>query len=116
MDTRRSITLRILAPVALILAGVALVMILSSASDDGSPSKSKSARTAEKQRDLGAPSKPRRKSRSRDSLPQRVYVVKSGDTLGSISQRTGVPIEKLMTLNPGLDQFSLATGQKIKLR
>jgi LysM repeat protein len=117
MDTRRrSITLRILAPVALIAAGVALVMIVSSASSGGGSGSGTSPSAAEKARDLGAPTKTRKPRRSSGKLPTRFYVVKSGDTLGSISEVTGVPVQKLQDLNPGLDQFALRTGQKLKLR
>jgi LysM repeat protein len=117
METRhRSITLRILAPLALIVCGIALAMIISSANKphaDAGPSKAAS----EKARDLGTGSKTSRKQRTtRDKLPQRVYVVKSGDTLGSISEKVGVSVEKLQELNPNLDQFSLVAGQKIKIR
>ena len=117
MDThRRSITLRILAPAALIVFGVALAMIITSAnkpSDTGGISTS----AAEKQRDLGTSTTRTRHTRTtRDKLPQRIYVVKSGDTLGSISEKVGVSVEKLQSLNPGLDQFALTAGQKIKIR
>jgi LysM repeat protein len=118
METRhRSITLRILAPLALIAAGIALAMIVTTANkpdDSGAPSKS----AAEKARDLGtgAPKSSRKTHTTRDKLPQRVYVVKSGDTLGSISEKVGVPVAKLQELNPNLDQFSLVAGQKIKIR
>jgi teichoic acid transport system ATP-binding protein len=117
MDTRRrSITLRILAPAALIVFGVALAMILTTAnksSDSGGTSSS----AAEKQRDLGTSTTSNRRTRTtRDKLPQRIYVVKTGDTLGSISEKVGVSVEKLQQLNPGLDQFALTAGQKIKIR
>jgi LysM repeat protein len=118
METRhRSITLRILAPLALIACGIALAMIISSAnkSDDNSgPSPS----AAEKARDLGTSGKKagRTTRTSRDKLPKRVYVVKTGDTLGSISEKVGVSVTKLQELNPDIDQFSLSAGQKIKIR
>jgi LysM repeat protein len=119
METRRRSPLRILAPLALIVFAVALFMIISSAnnSDGGGGGQSRSA--AEKSRDLGTPADQRRtqrKHKSRDSLPQRIYIVKSGDTLGSIATTTGVPVQKLQDLNPGLDQFALRTGQKLKIR
>ena len=44
------------------------------------------------------------------------YTVKVGDTLGSIAETTGVPVAKLLSLNPDLDPQSLVSGQKIKLR
>jgi LysM repeat protein len=118
MDTRRRRTpLRILAPVALIAFGVALALIISSAnksSGGGGPS----SNAAEKARDLGSTtrSRSRRTHTTRDRLPQRIYIVKTGDTLGSIAEKTGVPVVKLQELNPNLDQFSLVAGQKIKIR
>lgn len=118
METRhRSITLRILAPLALIIFGIALAMIISTANksnDNSGPSPS----AAEKARDLGSSGKKsnRKQRTTRDKLPQRVYVVKSGDTLGSISEKVGISVEKIQELNPDLDQFSLVAGQKIKIR
>jgi LysM repeat protein len=123
MDTRRRRSpLRILAPVALIAFGVALVMIVSSASKaGGGGGGGQSARAAQKARDLGTtgstqPTTTRRRHHASGALPQRFYIVKSGDTLGKISQITGVSVQDLQNLNPGLDQFSLIAGQKIKLR
>jgi hypothetical protein len=118
MDTRhRRSPLRILAPVALIAFGVALALIITntSKSDSGSGT---SANQAEKARDLGTANSRERSRRraARDRLPKRIYVVQEGDTLGSIAEKTGVSVEKLQALNPGLDQFSLQTGQKIKIR
>jgi len=118
MDTaeRRS-PLRILAPVALIVFALALVVIISSANGGGGGGGTSSS-SAEKARDLGTGNTSKSKSRksSRDKLPKSVYVVKSGDTLGSISQTVGVSVTKLQELNPNLDQFSLVAGQKIKIR
>ena len=44
------------------------------------------------------------------------YTVKTGDNLGSISEKTSVPIEDLQELNPELDPQALVSGQKIKLK
>ena len=117
METRRRRSpLRILAPVALIAFGVALALIVSS-SDTNRGGGGPSSNAAEKARDLGSTTRSsRRTHRTRDRLPQKIYVVKTGDTLGSIAEDTGVPVEKLQELNPDLDQFSLVAGQKIKLR
>jgi LysM repeat protein len=43
-------------------------------------------------------------------------MVKPGDTLGGIGQKTGVDVETLQSLNPSLDPQALVSGQKIKLR
>src|SRR3954451_13851098 len=104
MDTHhRSITLRILAPAALIVFGIALAMIISSA-NSSSDSGGTNTSAAEKQRDLGSSTTNSRPPHTtRDKLPQRVYVVKSSDTVGSISEKVGVSMEKIQQLNPNLD-------------
>jgi LysM repeat protein len=119
METRRRRSpLRILAPIALIAFAVALVMIVSSSGKTGGGGGGQSSNAAQKARDLGTAASRRKVIHRKPSgnLPQRFYIVKSGDTLGKIAQDTGVPVTKLQSLNPGLDQFSLIAGQKIKLR
>ena len=114
---RRS-PLRFLAPVALVLFGLALLVILSSSGDSDSNS-TPSASERQKDRDLGTSSKKKKKNRTstaNGSLPTQTYTVKSGDTLGSISEKTGIPVDKLQELNPQLDPQQLVSGQKIKLR
>ncbi len=46
---------------------------------------------------------------------RRAYIVKSGDTLSSISIKTGVSLARIQALNPKLDSQSLQTGQRVKL-
>jgi LysM repeat protein len=117
MDTRRRSPLRILAPVALVAFGIALAMIISSSNSSGGGGGTSSGK-AEKARDLGTSTtkSARRKRSSRDKLPKSIYIVKSGDTLGSISQKVGLSETRLQELNPNLDPFSLAPGQKLKIR
>jgi LysM repeat protein len=113
---RRS-PLRFLAPVALVAFGIALLVVLSSSGgEDGSNTPSASERA--KDRDLGTSTKKKSKRRTSadGSLPTKTYTVKTGDTLGSISEKTGIPVEKLQELNPQLDPQQLTSGQKIKLR
>ena len=47
-----------------------------------------------------------------------VYVVRSGDTLSSISRRFGCTVKDLKVLNPGLAQSRppLKVGQKLRVR
>jgi LysM repeat protein len=48
---------------------------------------------------------------------EKFYVVKHGDTLSVISQKTGVSIETLQSLNHSLvDPNSLHIGQRLRLR
>jgi hypothetical protein len=45
-----------------------------------------------------------------------VWIVHSGDTLGSISLKTGIDVTTLQTLNPDIDPQTLREGQRIALR
>jgi LysM repeat protein len=45
-----------------------------------------------------------------------LYVVKSGDSLSTISVRTGVSVPTLESLNPGINPNALQTGQHLRLR
>ncbi|HMB54415.1 MAG TPA: LysM domain-containing protein [Thermoanaerobaculia bacterium] len=46
----------------------------------------------------------------------RFYVVQNGDTLTSIAAKTGVPVDRIEALNPGVDPQILVSGDKLKLR
>jgi LysM repeat protein len=46
----------------------------------------------------------------------RSYEVQSGDTLTSIAHKTGVPVARILRLNPGVDPQILISGEKLKLR
>jgi LysM repeat protein len=112
---RRS-PLRFMAPVALVAFGIALLMVVSSSSVGGNDT-TPSASEQEKARDLGSsdpkPAKPRDTT---GKLPTRTYKVKSGDTLASIAEKTGIPVQTLLELNPEVDPQALSTGQRLKLR
>jgi LysM repeat protein len=45
----------------------------------------------------------------------RYYVVKQGDSLSSISLKTGVSMAKIQQLNPTIDPATLRPGQRLKL-
>ena len=46
----------------------------------------------------------------------KVYVVENGDTLTSIAHQTGVPVVRILRLNPGVEPQILISGEKLKLR
>lgn len=53
------------------------------------------------------------------SIPENTrasYVVKEGDSLSRISEKTGVPLTRIEELNPALDPLSLVPGQRLKLK
>jgi LysM repeat protein len=100
---------RLLAPVALLLSVVAVLVIVQSSGTSDDSTGDGSSRTAT---DQGTTSDTAAK-------PRRVrpnYTVKLNDTLGLIAEKTGVSVERIQTLNPDLDPQNLIVGQKIKLR
>jgi LysM repeat protein len=101
---------RFIAPLALVAVGVALFMVVSSStntSGDGDPPSQTSG--------SGPAATPTPKGKGERKGPRR-YRVKTGDTPSSIAEKTGVPLEEILRLNPDLDPQTLAPGQRIKLR
>jgi LysM repeat protein len=122
MESSHRSPARLLAPIALAVFAVALLLVITTSGGSEEDSGG-SANSAEEARDLGGKGteEPRREkekaSTDEEEEPtEDVYVVEEGDTLGGIAESTGVPVERLQELNPGLDQFSLVAGQEIKLR
>lgn len=104
--------LRLLAPAALVVFGVLLLVVVASGlgggSKDKSPAKAADTSTAaSKKLDPTKAPKPKQPA---------TYTIKTGDNLGTIAEKTKVPVEKLQELNPELDAQTLVSGQKIKLR
>jgi LysM repeat protein len=46
----------------------------------------------------------------------RFYTVAAGDTFGSISAKTGVPVAQIEHLNPGVSSNTLQVGQKLRVK
>jgi hypothetical protein len=49
-------------------------------------------------------------------LGPRFYLVKPGESLSTISQKTGVPLATIEQLNPLVDPNTLAAGRRLRLR
>jgi hypothetical protein len=52
----------------------------------------------------------------RHAIHKGAWIVQPGDTLGEISQKTGIDVDTLQTLNPDIDPQTLLEGQRIALR
>ena len=48
--------------------------------------------------------------------PKSYYRVRAGDTLTAVAARTGVPLPRILELNPSLQPTSLFLGQRIRVR
>jgi LysM repeat protein len=99
---------RFIAPLALVAVGVALFMVISSSLDRSSDGNTPAGTSG------NGPSATPTPERERKG-PRR-YRVRTGDTPSSIAEKTGVPLEEILRLNPDLDPQTLAPGQRIKLR
>lgn len=99
---------RYLAPVALVGAVVATVLVVSNGVHSKS-SKPPATSTVHTDGSHGT-------ARARRVRHRAAYVVRSGDTLSAIALKTGVPVATLESLNPGINPAALQTGQHLKLR
>ena len=98
---------RFLAPLALIAAAFAVYTLIQPATDSGSASCGTTAAST---------AAPATRPSPRSLKRAKSYVVKSGDTLSGIAEKTGLSLEHIQALNPGLDPTSLSPGRRLKLR
>lgn len=98
---------RFLAPLALVAAFLSVLVVVNSGGS-GSRDSSRSTVTT---RTTTTTTTSKRSSQQK----RKTYTVKSGDVLSAIAERTGVPLDRILELNPDLDPQTLRTGQKIKL-
>lgn len=104
MEKRTSAFARIFAVIAL-AAAVVVVIVAIASSLGGSDSSTESRKSGGGQ-----------SHKSNPKTTADTYVVKSGDTLVSISHRTGIPVGHILALNPEVDPQILIAGQTLKLR
>ena len=96
---------RYLAPIALVVVTIVLIVVVANSGGGGSSHSSKSPPAAARQ------------AAARSARPTRnKYIVKPGDSLLAIAQKTGVPTDALQRLNPDIDPQVLVPGQRLKLR
>jgi LysM repeat protein len=101
---RPPVILRLLAPIA--VAGLAVVVFLvvaSSLPDSDSGDKRREGRGDQQ-------------SQQQAKGDEKFYIVEPGDTLTTISDKTGIGVEKLTELNPDLDPQALISGEQVRLR
>jgi LysM repeat protein len=100
---------RLAAPAAF-LAGVTVAVLLVRAGLDDEPTTT-AAQTSV------ATTAPRTTTATRTQPRPAVYVrVAAGDTLDQIALDNDTSVERLLTLNPGLDPTALQVGQRIRVR
>jgi len=100
---------RLLAPLALVGFVIALIVVINGSATGGGSSSTSGSRPAATTTSSSRKQKGAHKQRRR-------YTVKPGDTPSGIAEKTGVPLSKILELNPNLDDQSLTVGDKLKLR
>jgi LysM repeat protein len=97
---------RLFAPLALVACAIAILVIVNRDTGSGDSTTPKTATSTSTT--TTATTKAAKKARRR-------YIVKAGDVMSQIAIKTGVPLDTLQQLNPGIDAQSLHVGQKLKL-
>jgi LysM repeat protein len=105
-DYKPNQVLRVFAVLALVAALVLVVAVVVASTGGSSDSGGNGSQVKTK-----GPSK-----RGRAAVSRGVWIVRPGDTLGKISEETGIDIDKLVQLNPDIDPQALLEGQRIALR
>ena len=100
MDSKPKSPARYLAPLALAIAAVTVIIIVTGSISGG-----------------GEDSKQSSKQEKADKGPgDKFYTVQPGDSFSVIAQKEGIDQEVLEQLNPDLDPQALAPGQQVRLR
>ena len=106
---------RYAAPAAFLLA-VTIAVLLIRSGINGGGSSTTTARGPVTHASTAATPPPGTTQRATTTLAGQFYTVESGDTFGSISAKTGVPIAQLEQLNPNVSSNSLQVGQKLRVK
>jgi len=111
---------RWIAPLALLGALAAILIVLSSSNGSSSPdagTSSLSERTGPTTTATGTTTTQTTSTgaTTTSATTRPYYVVKPGDVLSAIADTTGVPLSRIEELNPSVDAQTLHAGQKIKL-
>ncbi|MEK6277553.1 MAG: LysM domain-containing protein [Actinomycetota bacterium] len=107
MDNRRqSSPARLAAVLALVAAFVVLVVVVGTSLGGGNSGGGSKG-----------PDEPQQRVRLNErGEPQKLYIVKPGDTLSTIAEKVNVPVEELQRLNPDIDPQALGSGERVKIR
>jgi LysM repeat protein len=101
---------RWLAPLALVACAVAVYTV----AQGGSTSDGTTTRTSTNRRSPGTAIGTSVKHPATGKA--KVYVVKPGDVLSAIAEKTGVSVAEIQRLNPSVDAAALHPGEKLRLR
>src|SRR5436189_4063016 len=108
--TRRS-PARFLAPLALVAVLVAFMAIPTSSGNNGSGSPASESTTTSTSTSRTTSTKKttttKAKKKAAKQVAGKTYTIQTGDTLGSIAAKTGVPLSRIEELNPNVDPHAM---------
>jgi len=102
---------RFIAPLALVAFALALFIVIdrTTGNDETEAGGNNAAQPAEKK------SSGKKEGAKKKKPKPKTYTVKAGDTPSGIAEKTGVPLDTILELNPQLDPQTLAPGTELKL-
>ena len=107
---------RLLAPAALVATFLALFIVLAGGGGgEEEPAVDSGGNTPAATSETSTTEKKATPKKSSSSSTSKRYTVKPGDTPSSIAEEAGIPLERLLELNPDIDPQALSPGQKLKL-
>jgi LysM repeat protein len=108
---------RFVAPLALVVVTIAFLAIVAGSGDSGSsPASTGTDSTTVTQASSAKTKSSTTRSSADTDVNPKSYVVRVGDNLSTIADKTGVALETLQELNPDVDPHTMTAGQKIRLR
>jgi LysM repeat protein len=84
-----------------VVAAIVVVIVVAGSGGGGGNNESTSARPV---------------STATSKAPARFYIVRAGDILSRVAERTDVSVGRILELNPNLDPNALRPGQRLRLR
>jgi LysM repeat protein len=115
MPRRRRSPARFLAPIALIAVIVAAYIVVQQYRD-GTQADGSATTTSTLERGSGSNTATTTEAADKKKKKKKkVYVVKPGDILSTVAEKTGLTVEELQQYNPDIDPQALQVGQKLKL-
>jgi len=103
---------RFIAPLALVAFALALFIVLDRTTGGNDEKEANGNNAAQ---DAGKQSSKKKEGNKKKKAKPKTYTVKAGDTPSGIAEKTGVPLDTILELNPDIDPQTLAPGQVLKL-
>jgi len=103
---------RFIAPLALVAFALALFIVLDRTTGGNDEKEANGNNAAQ---DAGKQSSKQEGKKKKEKAKPKTYTVKAGDTPSGIAEKTGVPLDTILELNPDIDPQTLAPGQVLEL-